>query len=103
MIRTSFRGSSRGTGGPRNHNGRGTIGGVRGPSAPPVPEAPVVVARAPSEPQGPDLSAGPPRLLRDVGGDEVDQHCPRSVQEDWKECKRTPGGVHRWPPHTAWS
>ena len=47
---------------PRHHRG------VRGPSAPPVPEAPWFVARAPSEPQGPSLPAGPPRLLLGVGG-----------------------------------
>ena len=56
--------------------------GVRGPSSPPVPEAPCLVARAPSEPQGPSLPAGPPRLLLRVEGGEVNvRHCPRSVPD----------------------
>ena len=56
--------------------------GVRGPSSPPVPEAPWFVARAPSEPQGPSLPAGPPRLLLRVEGGELNvRHCPRSVPD----------------------
>ena len=53
---------------------------IAAPSAPPVPEAPWFVARASSEPLGPSLPAGPPRLLPGVEGDErLVRHGPRSM------------------------
>src|SRR3954452_13612075 len=81
-----LRGAGRGAGGgPKNHKGRGTVRGVRGPSAPPVPEAPLVVARAPSEPQGPSLPAGPPELLLRVEADVV-RHGSGSLHERLGRC-----------------
>jgi methylated-DNA-[protein]-cysteine S-methyltransferase len=56
----------------------------------------MIVARAPSEPQGPSLPAGPPELLLGVEADDVVRHGPRSVPHLRDACNhfvmRTPGG-----------
>src|SRR6186997_434956 len=87
MIRLPFADRARGSGGPRITTAAAPIG-VRGPSSPPVPEAPWFVARAPSEPQGPSLPAGPPRLLLRVEGGKMKvRHCPGSVPDPPSRCK----------------
>ena len=93
-----FRGVSRGSGGPKNHKGRGTVVVSAAPSSPPVPEAPWFVARAPSEPQGPSLPAGPPRLLLGVEADEVGCDMARAVCRISREaCNHL--SVERCRPH----
>jgi len=46
----------------------------------------MIVARAPSEPQGPSLPAGPPELLLGVEADGVVRHCRRSVPDIGRAC-----------------
>ena len=61
----------------------------------------MIVARAPSEPQGPSLPAGPPELLLGVEADGGAQHCGRSVPHPAVTCnhfRMTPPRTSQRPP-----
>ena len=64
----------------------------------------MIVARAPSEPQGPSLPAGPPELLLGVEADGGAQHCRRSVPDPAVTCnhlRMTPRNRPRPPDDTG--
>ena len=55
-----------------------------------VPGGSVGACRAPSEPQGPCLPAGPPELLLRLVGEKEAAHV-HTMHLDWKSCKPLPG------------